>query len=120
VYINRLDSPNRKIEGEPRLAAALEALGVHNVNMTSLTPNEQILLFRSADAIIAPHGAALTNLLFASTHCRVVELQNLPRPHYKLICESLNLSYCSVEIAQLQHLDVHAIARVLLSMASER
>ena len=119
VYINRLDSPTRKIEGEPHLAAALEALGVRNVSMTSLTPNEQILLFQSADTIIAPHGAALTNLLFASTHCRVVELLTLPRPHYKLICESLNLSYRSVEIAQLQHLGVHTVARVLLRMASE-
>ena len=119
MYINRLDSPTRKIEGEPHLAAALEALGVRNVSMTSLTPNEQILLFQSADTIIAPHGAALTNLLFASTHCRVVELLTLPRPHYKLICESLNLSYRSVEIAQLQHLGVHTVARVLLRMASE-
>ncbi len=119
LYINRLSSPNRKIQREPRLAAALEASGVRNVSMETLSPFDQIQLFHSASLIIAPHGAALTNLLFASPQCRVVELLPMPRTHYQVICESFNLSYWGVALDQLAHLGVHAIARDLLRMAGE-
>ena len=35
---------------------------------------EQIDIFRGASAVVAPHGAALTNILFAPNECRVLEL----------------------------------------------
>ncbi len=119
LYINRLSSPNRKIQREPRLAAALEAAGVLNVSMENLAPSDQIRLFCSASLIIAPHGAALTNLLFASPHCRVVELLPMPRTHYQVLCESLDLTYWGVALDQLDHLGVYAIARDLLRMAAD-
>ena len=42
--------------------------------MDGLTCEAQARLFASAETIIGVHGAALTNLLFASEGCKVVEM----------------------------------------------
>lgn len=63
----------------PNLEAIAHALLAHNVNLltdfmegTSLW--HQIALFESADVIIAQHGAALANLVFARPSTRVIEV----------------------------------------------
>lgn len=63
----------------PNLEAIARALLAHDVNLladfmegTSLW--HQIALFESADVIIAQHGAALANLVFARPSTRVIEV----------------------------------------------
>jgi capsular polysaccharide biosynthesis protein len=43
--------------------------------VSNLTAGEQAALFDGAEAVVAPHGAGLTNLIFASSACAVLELQ---------------------------------------------
>ena len=65
----------RPLLKEAELVTALRAAGVVPVRLEALGPLDQIMLFRNARLIIAPHGAGLANLAFARPGCRVLELQ---------------------------------------------
>ncbi len=75
IYVTRGDRPgNRIVINEPEVVAALGELGFRVVDPGRMTVAEQITTFAEADWIVAPHGAALTNLAFASSGASVVEL----------------------------------------------
>ena len=57
-----------------KLRSLLERHGFRTLEAGDFPFREQIELFRGASAVVAPHGAALTNILFAPNECRVLEL----------------------------------------------
>jgi capsular polysaccharide biosynthesis protein len=65
---------SRMVSNEAQVLAALEPYGVSVIDPGTLPVAEQIRAFSEAEWIIAPHGAALTNLAFASPGAAVVEL----------------------------------------------
>ena len=73
-YIDRRGTGIRPLRNEGELIAALVHAGFEPVQLESLTLAEQIRLFRQAEAVVAPHCSALTNLGFARPGCLVVEL----------------------------------------------
>lgn len=79
LYIDRRAAPARPLLNETDVIAALRPLGIVPVRPETMTPAQQIALFANAQLIVAPHGAALANLLFAPPACRVLEL--LPDAH---------------------------------------
>jgi capsular polysaccharide biosynthesis protein len=74
IYIDRRGASARRLVNESELVEQLERMGILAVALEQLTLGEQIELFRSAELIIAPHGAGLTNCIFAPPGCRIVEL----------------------------------------------
>lgn len=75
IYVTRGDRPNtRRLVREAELLALLEPRGFVSVNPGQLSAQEQIDVFAAAEVVVAPHGAALTNLLFVSPGTRVLEL----------------------------------------------
>lgn len=74
VYIDRRHDPIRPLRNETELVAALSAIGFEPVRLDQLSLLDQICLFRQAEAIVSPHGSALTNLGFARPGCLIVEL----------------------------------------------
>ena len=56
----------RRLTNEIEIETSLQALGFETIYPEDLTLAEQIALFRRADALVAPNGSALLNLLFAS------------------------------------------------------
>lgn len=75
VYITRGDAPNnRRVVNEASVVAALRDLGFSTADPATMTVREQIECFASASVIVAPHGAALANLVFTSPGAAVVEL----------------------------------------------
>lgn len=67
---------NRIMVDEERLAEALEdEFGFEYVTTAGMSLDDEIEMFGRADAVIAPFGAALTNLLFAPRGTKVLELQ---------------------------------------------
>ena len=56
------------------MIAALVPMGFEPVRLEELSLFDQIRLFRQAEAIVAPHGSALTNLGFCRPGCLVIEL----------------------------------------------
>ena len=64
------------MQNEDALVSALRSLGVVPVALETITPPDQIALFRNARLIVAPHGAGLANLVFTKRGaCTVLELQ---------------------------------------------
>ncbi|MEM0966371.1 MAG: glycosyltransferase family 61 protein [Verrucomicrobiota bacterium] len=74
IYISRNDAKSRRITNEHQLIKRLEDHGVKTYCLAGLSVKEQISIFHNARQIIAPHGAGLVNLLFASSGTSVLEL----------------------------------------------
>jgi hypothetical protein len=73
VYVSRADADRRRVANEAALVDALAERGFERVVLSDLRVPEQAALFAGADAIVAPHGAGLTNLVYADDPV-VVEL----------------------------------------------
>ncbi len=73
-YIDGRGNGVRPLRNEAELIAALVPMGFVPVRLDQLSLPDQIRLFRQAEAIVAPHGSALTNLGFCRPGCLVVEL----------------------------------------------
>ncbi|MBW4513579.1 MAG: glycosyltransferase family 61 protein [Scytonematopsis contorta HA4267-MV1] len=74
IYVKRGDVTRRKIINEAEIINLLEKYGFEPVVMDNKTVQEQADLFSQAKAVVALHGAALTNLLFAQPGTKVIEL----------------------------------------------
>ncbi|MFM7265345.1 MAG: glycosyltransferase family 61 protein, partial [Cyanobium sp.] len=74
LYVSRGEARQRAVLNEESVMAYLSAYGFQCVRPDSLTLAQQIELFRRATHIIAPHGGALTNLIYASPGCQVLEI----------------------------------------------
>ena len=73
-YIDSRGTGVRPLRNEAEVIAALAPMGFVPVRLDQLSLADQIRLFRQAEAIVAPHGSALTNLGFCRPGCLVVEL----------------------------------------------
>jgi hypothetical protein len=77
---------------------------------------DQIELFQPADVIIAQHGAALVNILFARPGTKIIEIAPPQQPleYFSRLAECLGLNYCCYHQAGV-HADVdpQAIAALL-------
>jgi hypothetical protein len=75
IYVTRgRERHNRVVTNEDEVVRFLGDLGFSVVDPGSLPVAEQIRAFAEAEWIVAPHGAALANLAFASPGASAVEL----------------------------------------------
>ncbi len=74
IYIDSRGTGLRPLRNEAELIVALARVGFEPVRPETMSLSDQIMLFRQAEAIVAPHGSALTNLGFARPGCLIVEL----------------------------------------------
>ncbi len=75
LYITRgQQRGSRIVTNEAEVMRALAPLGFTMFDPGSVPVREQIAAFAQAELIVAPHGAALTNLAFASPGASVVEM----------------------------------------------
>jgi len=95
IYISRAKAGQRRILNEPELTGVLASRGFRGVVLEDLPLEKQIQLFASAEAVVAPHGAGLTNLVFCRPGTKVIELfsPNYVRIHYWLISNHVQLDY---------------------------
>jgi len=73
IYISRRKASSRAVGNDAELTALLELHGFAEVRLEEHSLAGQIALFRQAEAIVAPHGAGLTNLVFCEPGTLVVE-----------------------------------------------
>jgi len=74
LYISRPEGVRRGVSNEQELLPILEEFGYTVKAMEGLHVAEQAALFSQADVIVAPHGGALTNMVFANPGAKIVEL----------------------------------------------
>lgn len=95
LYISRGSARRRRVLQEPQLIQRLQGYGFEAVQLEHLSLGEQIALFQSAEAIVAPHGAGLTNLVFCAPGTWVLEMfsPNYVSVSYWNISSQLGLNY---------------------------
>ena len=95
LYLSRQTARYRKVINEAELIQCLEQQGFTVVTLDEYSVREQAQLFANAEVIVAPHGAALTNLLFCQPKTTVLELfsPNYIRYYYWSICQYLKLNH---------------------------
>jgi capsular polysaccharide biosynthesis protein len=77
IFISRRKT--RIVENENEIMNLLQKLNFKLIRCENLSFEEQIKTFYNAEIIIAPHGAGLTNLIFAGEEAKVLELRS---PNY--------------------------------------
>ena len=74
IFISRRRAGRRRLLNESEIEEHLRMAGFRTVILEDLSFREQVGMFASASAIIAPHGAGLSNLVFAKPGTKVIEL----------------------------------------------
>lgn len=93
LFVARQDATIRRVRNYDAVRSVLSNYGFQTVIPSEYTVSEQILLFNDADVIIGPHGAGLTNLIYASD-TSVVELwSNKLSTTFERLCETLGFSH---------------------------
>jgi hypothetical protein len=98
IYISRRKASARRLVNEKQMEEALNSLGFTIVYCEEMSWLEQIKLFTQARFIVAPHGAGLSNIVWA-TECTVLEIfpNRILPDTYALLSISLGFTYDYVE-----------------------
>lgn len=93
IYVSR--KGRRKCLNESEVFESLAARGFTFVEDKPRSLVDQIGIFRNATVIVAPHGAALTNLLWCEEGTQVIELfgENYQPPYYRNLSAFRSLDY---------------------------
>lgn len=76
IYVTRRAAGRRKVRNEVDLEPILLANGFDIVDTAALSISDRIVLFADAEMIAGPHGAGMTNALFAPKGCSILELHH--------------------------------------------
>ncbi len=95
IYIDRRGTRVRPLLNEDEAVSAMDRLGIEPVRLETLSFAEQMRLMAESDLIVGAHGGGLSNIVFAPTGTRVIEI----RPHrleswrYRSLAAASRLSY---------------------------
>jgi hypothetical protein len=73
IYVGRGGVGRRNVDNEDAMKAALAPFGFTFIEIEKYSQYEQAELFSAADVIVAPHGAALTNLAYCRPGTKIIE-----------------------------------------------
>ncbi len=76
LYLGRPEGVRRGLMNEDQIKPLIEAAGFTMVVMEGMSVSEQAALLSRADALMAPHGGALTNMVFCKPGIPVIELMS--------------------------------------------
>jgi len=122
LYVTRQFATMRRILNEDELVAALRSCGFEPIVLEKLSLAEQYHCFATAEAVVAPHGAGLTNLLHAPSGCKVVELFPAePSFHYRWLSHSCQHPYaCSSGAAATRNADFTVDVDTVMALVTSR
>ena len=95
IFISREDATHRKLLNEEEVVHVLKKYGFKIVKLSALSFVEKIQLFNSAEVIVSPHGAGLSNIVFCNPGTKVLELftPTYLLPCFHIISNHVNLDY---------------------------
>ena len=94
IYISREKANRRKILNEKKFTRFLSFCGYQTFYFEELDLPEVVNLVSQASCIVAPHGAGLSNLIYASPKTKIVEIfSGHISPEYWFISQQLGLNY---------------------------
>jgi len=95
LYLSRARVAVRRIANEKEISEALRQHDFEILEAEALSFREQVDLFANASVIVAPHGAALANIVFCQPGTRVLEISTRAgyRDWYWQLAAVAGLSY---------------------------
>lgn len=107
IYISRARS-RRALPNEHEIERVLEDKGFRVLYFESMPFAEQLKAVRSADVVVSPHGAGLSNLIVAKPGTKVVEImtQGWANSCYGHLASSLELDYMCLNADDSGLLDI--------------
>lgn len=95
LYLNRNKVSYRKVLNEAALEDFLAERGFESITLENLSVMEQAQLLSEAEAVVAPHGAGLTNIVFCQPETKIIELlhHSAVNEMYWVISNSIGLDY---------------------------
>jgi tetratricopeptide (TPR) repeat protein/capsular polysaccharide biosynthesis protein len=95
IYISRSNAKYRQVLNEIEVIQLLKQYDFTVVRLETMSVAEQAAVFANARAIVAPHGAGLTNLVFCNEDTKIIELfsPNYVRTDYWMISWELKLKH---------------------------
>ncbi|MBD2165780.1 glycosyltransferase family 61 protein [Calothrix membranacea FACHB-236] len=79
VYISREDAQYRRIINSDEVENLVTSFGFTKYVISELSPIQQREVFSSANIIVSPHGAALSNLVYSQKNLKLLEIFS---PHH--------------------------------------
>ncbi|HTI61595.1 glycosyltransferase family 61 protein [Mucilaginibacter sp.] len=73
IYVNRGQVVHRRVTNEPQIVELLQQYGFESIALETMSLLEQIAVMATAEVIIAPHGAGLTNIVFSEPGTTIIE-----------------------------------------------
>lgn len=95
IYISRGLATYRRVLNEGDVVELLGQHGFEVVKLEGLSMSEQAELMASCEAVIAPHGGGLSNLVFCQSGTKVIEIfsPELVAGYFWKLCNELKLDY---------------------------
>lgn len=94
IYVSRRGS-RRSLRNEIQLEQLLQASGFEIVHLENMAFEEQVSLFSQVDIVVGAHGAGLSNMIFAPSSSRLLELVTPDRAIqcFESICQTVGINY---------------------------
>lgn len=116
VFISREDAEKRNIINRNKVVNLLHRHGYEQYILSELSFEQQAELFAQADKIVAPHGAGLTNIMFAKD-CEIIEIFGSKiKPTFYLQSQVLNLEYTALlqkAVGDNIHVDTDVLSTII-------
>ena len=97
LFVSRGSAASRRVVNEAELEPVLAEHGFELIDPAGMSIAEQVALFSRVSAVVGPHGAGLTNLLFSPPGTRVVEIFATPAAqgisNYRVLASHLGMPY---------------------------
>ena len=94
IYISRSNAYYRRIINEKEVIDYLQSKGFKIMHLEKFSIDEQIKIFASAEVVVAPHGAGLTNLAFCNPGTKVIEIF---APYYMVFMFWMISNHCGLD-----------------------
>lgn len=105
VYVSRRHAEKRRVGNEDELMGALARIRFQKLELEGLRAVEQMRRFSGAQAVVAPHGAGLVNLIAGPPSCVVVELGHPLLLHFQDIAKHLGMRYSLVHAMETEKVE---------------
>ena len=101
VFISRAKARIRRLVNEEALAPMLARAGFERVALETLDFEAQVRLMGETRALMAPHGAGLTNMMFCAPGTQVIEIAEprYPNPNFYALAAAMGHGYWKVDAA---------------------
>jgi hypothetical protein len=96
ILISRAQARGRRLANQMSVHGYLRRYGFRSYCLEQMSLREKVTLFSQAEIVVAPHGAGLTNLLFAPEGTQVLEIfepQHIPSVGFWSLSQSMGQDY---------------------------